>query len=211
MNKILVVGTGGLAREFASYFSDCSEQFSIIGFSSKNRNEHLEFCLPGVFFEGDVTPIVADTDQAVIAIGHPAVKKKISEKLKAMGFTFPSFIHPTSVVSSGATIEEGVVISPHCVISPNVYIHKFSYVNFSCGIGHDAIVGSCVQINPGSQIGGGAHIGDGCLLGSGSTILQGVPIGANATVASGAVVFSRVSESTTVMGNPARRMAVLET
>nr|KGA06738.1 MAG: UDP-glucose 4-epimerase [actinobacterium acMicro-1] len=210
MKKILVIGTGGLAREFTSYFSSSSEQIEIVGFSSTNHGEHSSFELPGVLFDGDVSPDSVGTDEAVIAIGSPAVKKRISEELKARGFTFPSFVHPSSVCSDEANLGEGVVVSPNCVISPNVAVNPFSYINFSCGVGHDAIIGSYVQINPGTQLGGGSIIGDGCLIGSGSTVLQGVQIGASATIGAGSVVFSRVAENATMMGNPAKRMRAFE-
>ena len=51
MKKILVFGTGGLAREFADFFS---RQVDIIGFSSKDNSEFTQFNLPGDFFEGDI-------------------------------------------------------------------------------------------------------------------------------------------------------------
>lgn len=210
MKKILVIGTGGLAREFTSYFSRYSEDIEIVGFSSTNHSEHHAFNLPGVLFTGDVSPDSVGTDEAVIAIGSPAAKKKISEKLKTLGFKFPSFVHSSSVCADQANLAEGVVVSPNCVISPNVTLNAFSYINFSCGVGHDAIIGSYVQVNPGTQLGGGVVIGDSCLIGSGSTVLQGVQIGGNAMIASGSVVFSRVAENATMMGNPAKRMRAFE-
>jgi sugar O-acyltransferase (sialic acid O-acetyltransferase NeuD family) len=213
MSKIIVVGTGGLAREFSSYFSEYLEHIEILGFSSANRSEHAEFNLPGILFKQypeEITPDIVDTSEVVIAIGNPAVKLRISEKLRKVGFTFPSIAHHTSIVSDRAIIEEGVVISPNCVVSPNVTLKAFTYVNFSCGIGHDAIIGRCVQINSGSQLGGFSKIGDGCLVGSGAVVLQGVTVGDNATIASGSVVFSRVSEGATMMGNPAKRMRAFE-
>lgn len=210
MKKILVIGTGGLAREFTSFFAGNSQAIEIVGFSSTNHGEHGEFNLPGILFKENVTPDIVGTDEAVIAIGSPVVKQKISEKLKAHGFKFPSLIHPSSVISEQVNFGEGVIVCPNCVISSNVFLRSFSYINFSCGIGHDSIVGSYVQINPGTQLGGSSVIGDGCLIGSGSTVLQGVQIGRNATIASGSVVFARVAEQATMMGNPAKRMRAFE-
>jgi sugar O-acyltransferase (sialic acid O-acetyltransferase NeuD family) len=210
MRNILVVGTGGLAREFSSYFSGCLEDFNIVGFSSTNLTEHSDFKLPGKLFVGDVTPDMVGTSDVVIAIGDPSVKKRIAEKLKESGFTFPSFIHPSSVVSDRAIIQDGVVISPNCVVSPNVNLKDFCYLNFGVGVGHDAIVGNYVQINPGSQLGGFSQIGNETLIGSGSTILQGVKVGTKVTIASGSVIFSRVSDGATMLGNPAKRMRAFE-
>jgi sugar O-acyltransferase (sialic acid O-acetyltransferase NeuD family) len=207
MKRILIIGTGGLAREFTSW---SSEYFQITGYSSTNHTEHSQFNLPGTFYAGDVTPDSLGTDLAVLAIGSPSVKVRIYDKFSKLGFKFPSFIHPSSIVSDLADISEGVIISPNCVISPNVSLEKLAYVNFCCGIGHDAIVGSFAQINPGVQLGGFSKIGECVLVGSGATVLQGVSVGDGATIGSGSVVFSNVSELATVMGNPAKRMRAFE-
>lgn len=210
MKKIIVFGTGGLAREFSSYFFDYDEVVSIIGFSSTNLEEHRLFSLPGKFFEGEINPELVDTDEVVIAIGSPSVKRRISERLRSLGFTFPNLIHPSSVVSDRAIFGEGVIVSPNCTVSPNVHLKDFCYLNFGVGIGHDAVLGNYCQVNPGVQLGSFSHIGDETLIGSGSTILQGVKVGNAVTIASGSVVFSRVADSSTMMGNPAKRMRAFE-
>lgn len=210
MKNLLVVGTGGLAREFVSYFSGDLVDLNIVGFFGVNQTEHSDFRLPGKMFVGEITPDMVGTTNVVIAIGNPSLKKRIASELKLLGFTFPAIIHSSSVVSSRAVVQDGVVISPNCSVSPNVIVNNFCYINFGVGVGHDAILGKYVQINPGSQLGGFTQIGDETLVGSGSTILHGVKIGNKATIASGSVVFSRVSDGATMLGNPARRMRAFE-
>jgi sugar O-acyltransferase (sialic acid O-acetyltransferase NeuD family) len=207
MDKILIIGAGGLAREFTSWFKD---RFEIVGYSSNEHKDHSEFNLPGALYTENVTPDLIGTDLAVICIGNPGVKKQVYNDFSRVGFSFPTIIHHSSVLSEWVTLKEGVVIAPQCVVSPNAKIGKLTYINFCCGIGHDALVGDFVQMNPGSQIGGGSKIGDEVLIGSSSAVLQGVSIGDGSTVAFGAVVFSRVSQGATVMGNPARRMPALD-
>lgn len=208
MKKVIVIGTGGLAREFTSFFSVETRLAQIVGYYSTNLEEHSKFNLPGALFDSGFTPSFVGTDLAVIAIANNEAKQRLSEKLKGRGFNFPSFVHPSSVVSKSAYINEGVVISPNCVVSPNVRLGPFSYLNFSCGIGHDAILERYLQINPGSQIGGWAIVREFSTVGSGSTILQGVEIGKGSTVGSGSVVFANVLDGVTVLGNPARRIPV---
>jgi len=210
MKDILVVGTGGLAREFSSYFSGESGNIRILGFASTNHAEHSEFKLPGVLFKDEITPDLVGTKDVVIAIGNPLVKKSYYERLKFKGFSFPTIVHPSSTISSRAVLQDGVVISPNCVISPDVRIETLSYLNFCCGVGHDVVVGSFVQVNPGAQLGGGVRVGDCSLIGSGAVVLQDVKVGEAATVGSGAVVFARVRDGATVMGNPAKHIRAFE-
>jgi len=206
MDKILVIGTGGLSREFTSWFK---ESFEIVGYSSKEKNIHAEFNLPGIFFTEKVTPDIVGTNLAVICIGNPVIKKRVYYELSQVGFSFPTFIHHSSEVYA-KNLEDGVIIAPKCVVATNVEIGKLSYLNFSCGVGHDSIIGDFVQINPGSQIGGGSKIGDQVIIGSNAVLLEGVSIGNGATIASGAVVFSKVLEGVTVMGSPAKRMPAFD-
>ena len=203
MDKVLVVGTGGLARELTSWLS---AHFDIVGYSSRDPSEHGRFDLPGALFSDEVSPKSVGADSAFLAIGTPLDRERLYEKYSNLGFVFPTFFHPSSVISTRARFGEGVVVSPNCVISPNVTVGKFVYVNFSCGIGHDAVVGDFVQINPGAQLGGFAKIGNYALVGSGSTVLQEVSVGAGATVGAGSVVFGTVKDGATVIGNPAKRM-----
>ena len=202
--KILIVGTSGLAKELICWGSS---MFEVVGYTTPSKSQRNEFNLPGIGFTDDeVTPDIAGTDCVLFAIGSTLIRKKLYEIYKKKGFKFPKLIHPTSIVSNSAILAEGTIIAPNSVVSPNVKIGRMSYINFQCGIGHDSIIGDFVQINPGSQIGGSCVIGDETLIGSGSTIIQGVTLGSQATVASGSAVFTNVSNNSTVLGNPARKM-----
>lgn len=201
---LIVVGTGGLAREFFKFFSN---SVNIIGFSSKSQSEFEEFNLKGEFYGNDITPQIVKTKYCVIAVGNPNVKKVLSKKLKANGFVFPNFIHSSSILGSEIkSTNEGIIISPNCIVGPDVTFGNHIYINFMVGIGHDTILGNYIQVNPGSQIGGASIIEDGVLIGSGSILRQKLKIKKNAIVGSGSVVLSSVQEGITIIGNPARRL-----
>ncbi len=207
VGKILIIGSGGLAREFAAWFGD---HFEICGFSSQAPEEHASFALPGRWFDPEVTPEQAGTDQAVVAIGSPALKQALHTALRQRGFKLPTVVHPSSIVADSASLGEGVLISPHCVVAAEVALGALTYLNFGCGIGHDTLIGAYSQVNPGAQVAGLVRLGEQVLVGSGASIIERVEVGAGATIASGAAVFSSVAAGTTMMGNPARRMRAFE-
>lgn len=207
MQKVVFIGSGGVAREVTSWAQDMVE---IVGYATLDHDEHARFGLPGQAMPDDLTPELAGTDLAVMAIGLPGVRRKLDERLSAAGFKFVSLVHPSAVVAANVQIGEGSIICPLVNVSPNVVLGRMTYLNFCIGIGHDAVLGDYVQVNPGVQIGGFAQIGRGVLVGSGATVREGLKVGENATVASGSVVFARVRPEVTVMGNPAKRMRAFE-
>lgn len=202
---IIVIGTGGLAREFSAFFAS---QLNIVGFASNNEDEHKNFGLQKKFFGGEIDPQVVGTKNAVIAVGSPSAKRTISDDLKASGFVFPNLIHPmaTCAVRFDNVKSEGVIISPNCVVGSHVTFSDHVYINFMVGIGHDTSFSKFVQVNPGAQIGGAVSIGEGALIGSGATIRQGLKVGKFSTVGVGSTVLSSVREDSTVIGNPAKRL-----
>ena len=116
---ILVIGSGGLAREFSNFFST---KINIVGYSAVSRKEYDYFRLNGKFFGSSVFPDDVGTNKCIIAIGDTFLKQTIATELKEKGFEFPNFIHESVV--SGTKLDhgsaEGVVISPNCVLGSNI-------------------------------------------------------------------------------------------
>lgn len=207
MDNVIFFGSGGVAREVTSW---AQSMVKIIGYATLDFDEHSRFDLPGAAFPDHVTPVEAGTDLAVIAIGLPKVRRRLAERLTAVGFRFRTLIHQSAVVAQNTFIGDGSIVCPLVNISPNVTLGRLNYINFCVGIGHDATIADNVQVNPGVQIGGFTTIGEGALIGSGATLREGVNIGDRATVASGSVVFANVRPDVTVLGNPAKRMRMFE-
>lgn len=207
MKKIVLAGTGRLAREFTQFFGS---QVDIIGYLSINAKEHTDFRLPGKLFNDEKNTDAIGTNLAVIAIGSPSDKRRVYLRMREHGYQFPSLVHPSSVVASNVELRDGVIISPMCCVGSNVKFGSLSYVNFSCGIGHDTEIGEFVQVNPGAQIGGFSKIGTQVLVGSGAIIREGLSIGDEAIIGSGSVVFNKVKGGTTVLGNPAKRLRLFD-
>ncbi|MDB3873557.1 hypothetical protein N9317_05910 [Pelagibacteraceae bacterium] len=204
---VIVIGTGGLAREFSSFFS---KEVNIVGFSSNNSTEFENFSLCGQFFGNSITPSKVGTKYAVLAIGSPITKKIVFEKLKNAGFEFPNIIHPSVISATNFTNSksQGIIISPYSVIGSNVQFANNVYINFMVGVGHDTKFESYIQVNPGAQIGGAVSVGQGVVIGSSSVIREGLKINKASTVGSGSVVLSSVREGVTVIGNPAKRLKI---
>lgn len=143
---------------------------------------------------------------AVIAIGEPATREKIYLKLKDMGISLATLIHPgvyideTTKVGEGCVICEGVTITSAVTIDDNVYIHPHAV------IGHDIHVGKHSMIGSNSEIGGDNKLGERVYMGFMSGTKEGLTIGSDVIISAGAIVFRNIEPNYIVVGNPARPM-----
>ena len=201
--KVMIIGSGGLAREFCAWFR---EDIEICGVSTKNIDEFYKYQMPGILFSPDVTPQQAGTSYAVLAVGAPVLKETLYNFYSQRGFNFPNIIHPTSVIAQNILFHEGCIVAPKVIIGPNTSVGKCTYVNFGVTIAHDGKIGNFCQINPCSCINGSITIGNKCTIGSNTVILQGISITNNVTTAIGSAIFSNIRTSCTVIGNPAKKM-----
>lgn len=65
-------------------------------------------------------------------------------------------------------------------------------------------MGEAVHISPGTMLAGAVTVGDRSWVGIGACARQLVRIGSDVVVGAGAVVVRSISDSCTVVGNPAR-------
>ena len=193
---VIVIGSGGLAREFSSYFS---EYCNIKGYITNSPDDLSTYQLEGNLFPHDLTPDNSPTSNLVIAIGNPKTRRLLYEDYASRGFIFPRLIHPSSIVSNSSSLEDGVIVSPFVIIGPNCRIGKLVYCNYQVGIGHDCIVGSFTQINPGVQLGGNVFVCSLSLLGSNSTFLQSSRLNQQITVGSGSVILGTKNKPGTIL------------
>ena len=194
-HEVIVLGTGGLAREFKNYFE---KQVSIIGYITTNPEEYQKYNLDGKLYSSEITIESSECKNLVIAIGSSRLKRMLHQKFKKKGFVFPTIKHSSSIVANSSIFGEGVIVSPFCVIGPQVNIGNCVYINYQVGIGHDSTIGPYTQINPGSQLGGNTIIKGDSLLGSNSTLLQNTFLEKNVTIGSGAVVTGKKLKAGTI-------------
>ncbi len=150
----------------------------------------------------------------LIAVGDPAAKRRIVERVEAAGGIFhcphESSAHGFVDVSIGA----GTLIARPAYVGPNSRVGAHVAVMPMSTIGHDVDIGDFCTLCPGTNISGYVIIESGVFVGAGAVILNGkvdgpLVIGRGATVAAGAVVTKAVVPGATVTGNPARPMREL--
>ena len=143
-------------------------------------------------------------------IGNNQIREKLYKKVKENGFSIPTLIHPSSIISPSAKIEEGTVIMPNVVVNAKAYIGKCVILNSSCVVEHECMIGDFVHISPKVSIAGDVRIGDFTHIGIGSSIIQCLEIGKNSIIGAGSVVVKNIPDFKKAYGNPCKEIGNID-
>ena len=208
MKNLIIVGTGGFAREIYWHAQHChgfGVDWQIKGFLDGDiKLAAAEYDLLPAKVLGDIDgyEICAD-DVFTCAVGTPKARRHLAEKILARGGEFINLISTLAYVMPTVELGHGVIICPHVNIGDHARLGDFVAVNDICIIGHDACIGECSCIMPHANIAGKVQIGAEVFIGSGAIVLPKARIGDGATVGAGSVVLKKVRAGAKVFGNPA--------
>ncbi len=206
MKKIIIVGAGGFGRELLQWIKDINKvnpTWEILGFIDDNLN-----ALDGVEVDYKVIGTIKDwepkeDEEFALALGSPALKRKIVALLKGKGAKFATVIHPQAILTDFAKYGEGFIMFPGAKLSVNSEVGDFVTL-LATFIGHDTYVGDYSVISGGCNIVRNVKIGEDVFLAAGVAIAQDLTIGDGAYLGLGSVVLKDVAPGVKVFGNPAR-------
>lgn len=202
--KLAIYGAGGLGREV--------RQLACAINAHQHRWDRLFFIddiHPQRMLDG--TPVTdlasaqgVDAVEVVIAVGEPALRARLSAKIRAAGLSFATLVHPDVMLPDSTSLGEGVVICRHAFISCDCVIEHNVYLQPHCCLGHDCQIGEHAIISPGVMLGGECCIGRRVFIGMNASVKEKVRIGHNVIISMGAALFNDVQDGLIALGNPAR-------
>lgn len=202
-NQLLVIGAGGHARvvidvaRAAGYHPVAALDPASVG-STCNGVDVIggDDLAEQMFSQG--------LRNAVVAVGDNALRSKIGNRLRDIGFALPPVVHPSAILSSSARIGDGTVIMPLAVVNAAATIGAMVIVNTSAVIEHDCDIGDGAHIAPGCLLGGTVSVGAQTLIGIGSVVRPEARIGDHAVVGAGSTVIGNIERNLVATGSPAR-------
>lgn len=205
MSKLIIVGAGGFGLEVAAYAEDARAhdpaQPEIVGFLDDSKS---------IGSQHGGYPVLGETDGPydpdalyILAVGFPAARRALAEKLSAQNVRFHTLIHPQSYCARTARLAEGCILVPFATVGPDVFLGPHVMLNHYAVIGHEARAGSFCVLCPHASVHGGAILEDDVFVGSGGYVTRGVKIGAGAKISAGSVVYNDMPPGALALGNPA--------
>ena len=211
MKKILIIGSGGLAKEVAFLLEDINKkqkEWGILGYIDQNAEMGRHNGKYKVYQKDEWLDTVDFELYVVFGIGTPELIRKIHQRLgQNPNIKFPNIIHP-NVVGDWERIKmgEGNIITAGNIFTTDVEFGSFNIFNLDCTIGHDTVIGNYNVFNPSVNLSGGIEIEDECLIGTGTQILQYKKIISQTIVGAGAVVTKDLTEPGVYVGSPAKKL-----
>lgn len=145
-----------------------------------------------------------DEKHSVICSLGTTFRNRFVEPVAAMGFSFATLVHSTSVVSRNSTLGEGTSLNIGGIVAGFTGIGRHVHINRGVTIGHHTRIDDFVTIGPGVNIAGNCHIGAHTYVGIGATVIDGIQIGKHCVVGAGAVVTKDLPDRVLALGVPAR-------
>jgi sugar O-acyltransferase (sialic acid O-acetyltransferase NeuD family) len=203
MKSLCIFGVGGFAKEVFWLAKQCGKEID----SFINVNAGGTCCGIKIEQENYFNP---DKHVAIIAVGSPELRKKISDKIlsKYDISVFETLISPSANLMSVDTISIGYgsVICANCILTGDIKLGDHAQLNLSTTIGHDTIVGDFFTTAPGAHISGKVIANNCVYFGTNSSCIEEINICDNVIIGAGACVTKNIIESGTYVGVPAKKI-----
>ena len=211
MERLVILGAGGLGREILDVVEAINEQkptYEVAGFLD-DREDHLYLLQERrTSYLGALDQLKAIDALFVVGIGDGVVRRKVAIAAELIGTSAPALIHPSATRGARVSIGCGTVVCSHVSITTNIEIGQHVSLNSNCTVGHDSVLEDFVTVMPGATVSGNVRIGEASMVGTNAAIIQGVRVGREVKIGAGAAVIRDLPDYITAVGVPARIIGI---
>lgn len=209
MKDIVIIGSGGLAKEVAFLIDEINrttKQWNLVGFIDSNIEDTNG--MYKVYQNDEWLENIKEEINVVFGIGLPSLIEKLYNKFsKNKNIQFPNLIHP-NVIGDWENIQlgQGNIICASNTFTTDIVIGNINIINLDCTIGHDCTIGDYNVINPSVNISGGVKIKNGIMIGTNAAILQYKEICSGVVIGASALVTKNIEEKGVYVGSPVKKI-----
>ena len=191
---LLIFGTGVLAEQVRYYFAEHAgrhiEAFTVdAAYVGDGRFDGL----PVLDFVDAQKRFPPATHDLFVAIGYTQLnqaRKRTFLAARALGYTLPSFVHPSASVARNVTLGANTLLREMAVISPFALMGDDICIGTQATVSHHVRVGSHCWLSAGAMVCGEARVGEACFIGANATVRDGIAVGADCVIGAGALILA---------------------
>jgi len=193
--KLILIGGGGHCAACVDVI-ELAKEYEIVGFVDKDANSEL-LGYPLLGNDESLAELRCKFDYALITVGQitsPAVRNRLFQQAKMLGYTFPSIISPRAYVSRHAEIGEGTIIMHDALINTRANVGRNCIINSKALVEHDAVVEDDCHIATGAIVNGGTLVRRGTFIGSNAVTKESVKTNENDFIKAGSLFMGYANE-----------------
>lgn len=183
MEKLLLVGAGGLGRVVLEYARNLYECAFV-----DDGNVTVVDGVPVIGKTADLEKLHSAYQFLLVTIGNNKLRESIYRKAAVIGYNFPNIIAPSAYISSNAKIGNGCIILNNAVVQNGARCGDGVILNSGVELHHDSTIGSYCLIYTNSVIRSLTHVGDRVWIGSTATVSTGAVVPDDSFINDGMVV-----------------------
>jgi len=200
--KLYVYGASGHGKVVAEILRACGldfEGFIDDGLAVGTRVLDRAVLGPHQFLQGR-----GESSAVALGIGANATREHVAKRVRDMGATLFTAVHPSATISPSARLGPGTVVMAGAVVNAEALVGLGVILNTRSITEHECRVGDFAHLCPGSTLGGQAQLGQRSQLGLNASVIHLGVVGDDVVIGAGAAVVRPVSAGSTVVGVPAR-------
>jgi UDP-N-acetylbacillosamine N-acetyltransferase len=205
--KLAIWGAGGHALVVADIIR-LNDDYEVVGLLDDLDPERHRADLYGTTILGGREKIDLLQGEGIrhliFGFGDCTARLRLSEFVRAQGFSLATAIHPKAIVAADVSIGAGTVVAAGAVINPGCKIGENVIVNTSASIDHECVIADGAHVGPGARLAGRVVVERAAWIGIGAIVIERVRIGANSLIGAGGVVLNDIPDGVLAYGNPTK-------
>ena len=194
--KLILIGGGGHCKSCIDVIEQ-ENKFIIAGIVDNNRSISDLLGYPWLGHDDDLAKLKLSYDYVLITIGQiksPAIRVRLFNYAKSLGFKLPVIISPRAYVSKHAKIGDGTIVMHDALINVGALVGDNCIINSKSLIEHDAVIENNCHISTGAIINGGAIVKQGSFVGSNAVTKESVDTKENDFIKAGSLFKGYANE-----------------